>query len=636
MPFILNNIRGVLKGAAAWIFVIVGVAAFSVVGVPSLQNFSQKPAIKAGSVVIDQNEVLEAFNLAIRQEQAQLNRAYTREEALTSGLPQQIIGSLTSSAAIQYESQKMNLAMPRSLINEVLSQNPTFQNPTTGEFDQSIMQRLLTNLNLSPIQFERMMRRDLLQSNLLSALQANTNAPRTYLDVVIARQTERRDISWLSITDDLAGEAVAPTPEDLQNWYNANTQTYTDPEYRTFSMVLLRNADFQKELTIPEDELRATYDANRERLYETPEKRTLYQLTFDEDSDAALAVERLRQGTPFETIAIERGTTLQAATLTEASKADIVDTSVSEAAFAPTAENGAILDPIKGLFGSTIVQIVDISPKEVRSFEDVREELETSFLSQKTDRLVYDALALVQEGLDDELPLSEAAKKAGLTVTQVGPVDNATLTPGGAILNDIPISAIQEGFILEEGDEPEPMELEQEDGYAFVIVDEIIDPTLKPFEDVSSVVENAWKNDEIANRISKTADALAARIKAGESLESIAEGFERAAIKETIELAAPAHQTISTELHTDIFNAEKDAILVGNALGGSVKVIAQIHDISFNRSAINQSQFQSFGQFLGRQIDQELVEAYVQTLQQEYKVEINQPLIDRLFSLDEL
>lgn len=636
MPFVLNNIRGVLKGAMAWVFVIVGVAAFSVVGVPSLQNFSQKPAIKAGSVVIDQNEVLEAFNLAIRQEQSQLNRAYTREEALTSGLPQQIIGSLTSSAAIQYESQKMNLAMPRSLIREVLGQNPTFQNPTTGEFDQSIMERLLTNLNLSPSQFERMMRRDLLQSNLLSALQANTNAPRTYLDVVIARQTERRDISWLSITDDLAGEAVAPTPEDLQNWYNANTQTYTDPEYRTFSMVLLRNADFQKELTIPEDELRATYDANRERLYETPEKRTLYQLTFDEDSDAALAVERLRQGTPFETIAIERGTTLQAATLTEASKADIVDTSVSEAAFAPTAENGAILDPIKGLFGSTIVQIVDISPKEVRSFEDVREELETSFLSQKTDRLVYDALALVQEGLDDELPLSEAAKKAGLTVTQVGPVDNATLTPGGAILSDIPISAIQEGFILEEGDEPEPMELVQEDGYAFIIVDEIIDPALKPFEDVSSIVENAWKNDEISKRISKTADALAERVKAGESLESIAEGFERAAIKETIELAAPTHETISTELHTDIFNAEKDAILVGNALGGSVKVIAQIHDISFDRSAINQSQFQSFGQFLGRQIDQELVEAYVQTLQQEYKVEINQPLIDRLFSLDEL
>ncbi len=636
MPFVLNNIRGVLKGAMAWVFVIVGVAAFSVVGVPSLQNFSQKPAIKAGSVVIDQNEVLEAFNLAIRQEQSQLNRAYTREEALTSGLPQQIIGSLTSSAAIQYESQKMNLAMPRSLIREVLGQNPTFQNPTTGEFDQSIMERLLTNLNLSPSQFERMMRRDLLQSNLLSALQANTNAPRTYLDVVIARQTERRDISWLSITDDLAGEAVAPTPEDLQNWYNANTQTYTDPEYRTFSMVLLRNADFQKELTIPEDELRATYDANRERLYETPEKRTLYQLTFDENSDAALAVERLRQGTPFETIAIERGTTLQAATLTEASKADIVDTSVSEAAFAPTAENGAILDPIKGLFGSTIVQIVDISPKEVRSFEDVREELETSFLSQKTDRLVYDALALVQEGLDDELPLSEAAKKAGLTVTQVGPVDNATLTPGGAILSDIPISAIQEGFILEEGDEPEPMELVQEDGYAFIIVDEIIDPALKPFEDVSSIVENAWKNDEISKRISKTADALAERVKAGESLESIAEGFERAAIKETIELAAPTHETISTELHTDIFNAEKDAILVGNALGRSVKVIAQIHDISFDRSAINQSQFQSFGQFLGRQIDQELVEAYVQTLQQEYKVEINQPLIDRLFSLDEL
>ena len=86
MPFMLNNIRGALKGVVAWMFAIVGIAAFSVVGVPSLQNFGAQDPIKVGNVTVTQREVQNVFNREILNLQRQSGRAYTREEALTSGL----------------------------------------------------------------------------------------------------------------------------------------------------------------------------------------------------------------------------------------------------------------------------------------------------------------------------------------------------------------------------------------------------------------------------------------------------------------------------------------------------------------------------------------------------------------------
>ncbi len=635
MPFMLNNIRGALKGVVAWMFAIVGIAAFSVVGVPELQSFTQKPAIKAGNIVIDQNEVLEAFNLAVRQQQAGANRAFTREEALSNGLPNQIVSGLRSSAALQLEAQKLNLAMPRSLIREILNRNPNFQNPTTGQFDQTVLDQLLRGLQLNPSQFEELMRRDNIQNNLVSALQGSSTPARALVDVHLARQKERRNISWFSVTEPIAGTAIEPTEQDLQKWYDDNPARYTTPELRKFTFVYVRNADFRDGITIPEEDLRASYDANKGRLYDNPEKRTLYQLTLPTRAEAQVALDRLRNGTPFETLVIENGTTLAAATLSQALKSDIVDEAVAGAAFADTAVAGAILDPIEGLFGTTIIQIVEIEPATSQSFEEVRDEIETAFLDQKNQRKVYDVLELVQQGLDDELPLAQAATNAGISSIEVGPVDRFSFGPGGEIIDDIPGVALSEGFSLEEGDDPEALELADNAGYVFILVNEIIEPALKPFEDVSQDVETAWRNNESRDRISKKADAIAEQVKAGASLTDIAAEFERAPITESIDLVNTNHDTISAPFHQELFSAEKGAVLVGGARGGNVKIVAIINDIDFIRGSINPVQFQNFGQFVSRQLDQELIEAYVATLQQDYKVEVNQPLIDRLFSIEE-
>lgn len=634
MPFILNNIRGALKGVGAWIFAIVGIAAFSVVGVPSLSNFQQKPPIKAGDVSISQQELVETFNRELRRLQQQSNRAFTREEALATGLPQRIVQDMSARAVVKLEAEKLSLAMPRALVRDVLGRNEIFQNRLTGKFDNAVLQNILQQNGLSASQFDRQIRDDLIRQNLIEAVGAGTDAPRALTDIHLARQTERRQISWMSVTDAMSADTAEPTTQELQTWYEQNPERYTTPEFRTISIAFLRNSDFQKGLSIPEEELRTTYEANRERLYEELQKRTLYQLTYENEADSAAAVARLREGTPFEILARERGLSLEAATQAETLQSEIVDTAVGEAAFAESAQIGTILGPIKGLFGTTIIQVVDIIPATSRSFDEVREELETAQLSQQTQRMVYDSVEQIEQARDDGTSLGEAATEVGVSVQTFGPVDRLSFTPGGVILDDIPGQALEEAFALDEGEESEAIELRDGTGYLMLSVDQITEPALKPFADVADQVEAGWRSLQRRERIDATAQMIVTRMQDGETMETIAESFERAPIREAIDLANRAHDTISETLHDDIFSADKNAVIIGDARGGSARIVVEIRDISFVRGAISPAQVQGFRQYLGLQLNQELLEAYVNTLREDYDVEINQALIDRIFSVD--
>ncbi|MEO0675208.1 MAG: SurA N-terminal domain-containing protein, partial [Pseudomonadota bacterium] len=99
----LNSIRGAMKGVFAWLFAIVGIAAFSVVGVPELQNFQQKPPIKVGSEVVTQRDLTTAYNRALRQEQSQAGRRFTQDEATAERIKSRVVSDLTVQAVTRLE-----------------------------------------------------------------------------------------------------------------------------------------------------------------------------------------------------------------------------------------------------------------------------------------------------------------------------------------------------------------------------------------------------------------------------------------------------------------------------------------------------------------------------------------------------
>ena len=175
----------------------------------------------------------------------------------------------------------------------------------------------------------------------------------------------------------------------------------------------------------------------------------------------------MRQGKPFEQIAVERGLTLDAVTFNEAKRSDILDPSVQEAAFADGLKEGDIPDAVESLFGWTVVQIAGILPAETSTFEEKREEIEAQFLEQDVRRELLNAIDEIEEERDTGAGLLSAAEAAGFEIETFGPIDRYSFEPGGAIVDRVPGEALAEVFRLNEGEESEAEELAERDGYFF-------------------------------------------------------------------------------------------------------------------------------------------------------------------------
>jgi len=294
----LQSVRGALKGVVAWFIIVLLILAFALWGVPELRSFTRGAAIRVGDEGVPAQAVLNEFNRAMVTQRAQAeDGSFTREDAIAAGLPSQIVNSLSTRSVVEQEAQKMGLAMPRSLVREFLSADERFQNPNSGKFDVQVLTAILTNYQYSLREFEAEMRSTFLREQLIDSLDGGGYAPDGFVDALLLREIENRNISYLTMTEDMAGIPEEPTPDKLRTFYEENPQTFTAPEYRTFTVIPLREVDFREGLEAPEEDLRKIYDIQKSRIYDKPERRTFYMLPFENETAAQAAASRLQQNT---------------------------------------------------------------------------------------------------------------------------------------------------------------------------------------------------------------------------------------------------------------------------------------------------------------------------------------------------
>jgi peptidyl-prolyl cis-trans isomerase D len=626
----LTQVRGALKGAVAWFVIVLLILAFALWGVPELRSFAGNAAVTVGGQSYSPQYVQNEFNRAVQIQAAESGGAFSREDALAAGLPSQIVNSITTTSALDQFAEKMRLSTPRSLLRDYLQSNENLQNPATGKFDQMVLRQILQRYNISAEEFERRIAGELQRAQLVDALALQAPAPEKFAEYALLRETERRKITYLVVTDEMAGKPEEPTPDDLQTYYDANPAAFTAPEYRTLEMLVLRNGDFREGIEISDEEVRRIYDQNRERLYEKPERRTIYQITYETEAEAQAAAATLKQGGSFESLAVAEGRTLDGVTFTEAKKTDILDPGVAEAAFADGLEEGAVVDPVEGLFGWTVAQIAGVVPPETTTFEDARQEIEDNYLAQDTRRAMLNAIDEVEEERDTGASLAAAAETAGFEVETFGPIDRFSFAPGGAIVNDVPGEALAEAFQLEEDQQSEALQLADGDGYFFVSVREIREPALLPFDEVRDEVEQRWRRDERNRRIAATVEGVRETVGGGASLEEAASQFDRAPTSVVIDRRYE-DDAISAELREDVFKAAEGALVSGDAALGEAQIIARVDIVAVSALAAPAPQQAFYGQYLGFQLDQELIEAFLQSVREDYDVKVNQAQLDAIF-----
>ncbi len=625
----LKQIRGNMKRAVALLFIAPLLIAFSAWGVPEISQFSRQDPVRIGKIGYSGLTVQREFDRYATNRRFAGDESFDRAAAIADGVPNQIVQSLVTRAALDQEAARVGLYVPREAVTEFLRTSEQFKNPRTGKFDNEALQGIMREYNYGVREFEERLQSDLLRNQLTSAVAASGLAPSALIDALVLRETEQRTISYVTVTSDLAGEAAQETPEALKEYYEKNSAQFMAPEYRTFTAVVLKESDYVEAGAVSDEELLKIYEATKAR-YQTPERRTLYQITLDDPNAARAAVDALTSGQPFESVAAEQGKSLASVTLTDVQKRDIVDPGVAEAIFA-AAEPGAVIGPIEGVFGHTIAQLVAVSPASERSFDEVRDEIASDAQGRDTKQRLFEAVEEIENARDTGASLAEAAKAADSIAIEYGPMDSYSFGAGGEIISGIPGEVIREAFRLEEGDESDAVELDDKTGYFFVVVNEIRPSAVMPYEDVADEVVSRWRNGEVRDRIAATVKTLRDAVKSGQTLKEAAETLNRAPITLTVTRRS-AGEPLSDAVIDQVFAASKGELVSGPATTGAAQIIISIDNIGYDIAAVSAADISVFSQFVGNQLGRELADAYAGSVVADAEPRIRQDQIDALFS----
>ncbi|HEX2135277.1 MAG TPA: peptidyl-prolyl cis-trans isomerase [Microvirga sp.] len=506
------------------------IVSFAIWGIGDIfRGGPQNWVARVGGTEISADQFRTAFNNQLQRLNQQFRTRLTTEQARSFGVDRQVLGQLINDAVLNERARELGLSASDELVARTIMEQPLFRDQN-GQFNRVLFENALQQSGLSEAGFVREQRASIARIHIAEAIAGALPVPAAAREAAHRFANERRAASYFVLGPAAAGAIPAPTPEQLQAFYEERKSSFRAPEYRSLNVVAVNAAALAKPETVSDAEARQRYEQQK-ASFGTPERRTVQQIVFPSKEEAEAAAARIKEGAPFEAVAVERGVSAQDLELGTFAKAEMLDPAVADAAF--SLKPGEVSAPVEGRFGTVLVRVTDVQPGAVRPFEELVGEIKLQIARERRaggDRAHYDARAEIDPVYNEiedmragARPLADIAKEKNLPLVQVAAVDQTGRDKGGQVVQDLPEarSLLQAAFASDVGVDNEPLRT-QDGGYVWFDVTGIEPPRDKPLDEVRAEVERQWRENEISQRLAEKARQLVDRLDKGEPIEALA------------------------------------------------------------------------------------------------------------------
>jgi peptidyl-prolyl cis-trans isomerase D len=400
-----------------------------------------------------------------------------------------------------------------------ITADPSFRGPN-GQFDRARFEQLIRQAGFTEGRFVDDQRRATLRRQIGQSITGDLKVPATAMAVLNQFRNERRQIEYVTLGVAQAGEIPTPTPEELTKYFEERKARFRAPELRKIILLAITPSDLAKPDSVSDADAKAYYD-QRKDTYGKPEKREVRQIAFPNEEEAAAARERIAKGATFEDIAKDRGMNISDTELGTVAKSEIIDPAMADAAFA--LKPGETSAPVKGRFGTALLQVGKIEPGEEKTYEELAGQIKKEIAAGRA----RNEIGSLRDKIEDERAagstLIEAAKKLGLTTTTIEAVDRSGRGPDGKPVAGLPQTpdVISAAFASDVGVDTEALQLPN-GGYLYFDLVGVTPSRERPLDEVKDQVVEGWRNDEIAKRLQAKADDLVGKLKAGTPFPQVA------------------------------------------------------------------------------------------------------------------
>ena len=266
-----------ISKSAMWILMgllILGLAGFGAVNLSG--NIRTIGSVGDKPISVDQ--YARQLGQEMRAVQAQTGEILPFTRAQEIGLDRAVLQRVIRARALDNETQQIGLSIGDEALRAEVLQIDAFQG-VDGEFDREGYRYALRQAGLSEGEFETNLREEAARTLLQNAVAAGVEMPQIYSSTLVNYVGEMRSFTWSTLdVDALEGPVPNPTAEDLRSYYDANPDLFILPASKQVTYVWLKPDDLLDEVEIPEETLRAEFEA-RANIYNQPERRLVERLS---------------------------------------------------------------------------------------------------------------------------------------------------------------------------------------------------------------------------------------------------------------------------------------------------------------------------------------------------------------------
>jgi peptidyl-prolyl cis-trans isomerase D len=497
------------------------IVSFGVWGIGDIfreRSAAETTVANVGDMKIQADEL----QLAVRREMDRMNRMlggnFTTEQAKQIGLIDTVLDRIVAADLLDLEERRLKLLVDDQVVRDNIVANPAFHN-STGAFDRNLFTNILAQNQLTEDRYVALLRRDIARNNLTSAVAGGAVAPVPLIEALFRARNEKRIADTVLIANSKVTGIAEPTDAELQDFYGKHEDLFRAPEYRGFTVLLMRPEDIADSIEVPESKIRDEYQSRLDE-FQTPDRRQLEQILVPDEAKAKEVETELAAGKDFATVAKEVAN--QGSDTVELGwvKRDELPPELADATFA--LKQGEVGKPTQSPLGWHIIKVIGVENGSTKPFEEVRDQLRKDVAREMAADELYKRSNEIEDALAGGATLDQVAEKFALKPTKIAAVDLDGKDPTGApvaLPNGDEILRV--AFNTDQG-QTTRMNETKDNGYFILRVDSVQPSTIKPLAEVRDRAKELFLADKQNAAAETEAKAIAGAVTAEKPLTAIA------------------------------------------------------------------------------------------------------------------
>ncbi|WP_129792786.1 peptidyl-prolyl cis-trans isomerase [Sphingosinicella sp. CPCC 101087] len=427
-----------------------------------------------------------------------------------------IVDQLVLALAVQAFGVDQGLVVSETMIDREIVNIPAFRD-AAGRFDQNIFRQQLSAQNLTEAQIREDIRRSLMQRQLLGPVARGTTVPESVAREYANLLLERRRGSIGVVPAELLREGIAPTDAEVAAFYQSNLARFTIPERRVIRYAMIGPEQVAQAVEPTDAEIAEHYRQNA-ATYGPRETRDLQSIVLPDQAAAQAFAQRVRGGASFAEAAAQAGFSATDVALSDQTRdafAGVTSPAVAQAAF--SAEQGALVGPVRSPLGFHLVQVEAIERTAGRPIETVRDEIAAAVRQRKLVDALGGLIARVEEQLAQGASIEQAAAAERLQLVTTPPVTETGQAPGQQWQPPVGFQPVLRSAFEMDPEDPEPMieQIEPNQLFALVGVENVVAAAPPPLAQIRDQVRAILIQQRAIERARAIAQQIVTRINGG-------------------------------------------------------------------------------------------------------------------------